>query len=706
MRMFSEGRLARTIACILTAVFAWSMGFAGFTLLPAEAQIVTRAATTQSVAVIPFENRTDVRPETLGGEASATVAVELRDRLLLDVLPKADVILQMRDLGLRAPLSDVELVRLGTELDVSLIIAGEVRGARIVRSPEGRYAEVVLAVRLYDRIARVAVNGALVTGTGPASPDASDEVLLEKALAQAAFSAVDQMKARPTVTGMVLWARGDTVFLNVGTRGGIRNGMHMVAVRGGERIGKVEISNADAIGSYADIIEGPSLRTGDHLRAVYNLPTKAGVDRVGVAEKKKKRFETIVLAGAILFGFGSYASRTRKIDEGNIAAPGFTARQIANGAELGLSGYMWSFLYSLRDIQPHASAIITWEAYQGSERSRIIGYEVRRSGELVAVVVGVAGQQNLVIDAPNSPGFNTLEIIIDTVSGGLAEVLPDSEAWDPDIEIDEDTGEITINNPWFEFVDDNSEDAGVFITPDSILYGWFPSELPGDDLGGMYPGRFYQYQIRPLLVQQDREGIWMFDHGTEFSTVANRIVAVSPAGTFNVWYQEAEAIGGVYQSFDILLNPQVSGNLATFGFYYPVGANEVILQVAADPNVNFLPPNVRTYPVSPVEGDFFTHKSIKDGIDLSLVPGNSGPGSVLWWRIGARNTNDTHEPVPIPDDPDERGWIWSPRRAFQIPVGGSRAAAMHEQPERLSAVRAARARVPRTANTERVLRAQ
>ena len=706
MRMFSEGRLARTIACILTAVFAWSMGFAGFTLLPAEAQIVTRAATTQSVAVIPFENKTTVRPETLGGEASATVAVELRDRLLLDVLPKADVTLQMRDLGLRVPLSDVELVRLATELDVSLVITGEVRGARIIRSPEGRYGEVVLAVRLFDRIARVDVNGALATGKGPASPDASDEVLLEKALTQAAFSAVDQMKARPTVTAMVLWARGETVFLNVGTRGGIRNGLHMVAVRGGEKIGKVEVTNADAIGSYADIVEGPPLRTGDHLRAVYNLPRATGVERVGMAEKKKKRFETIVLAGAILFGFGNYASRTRRLDEGNIAAPGFTARQIANGAELGLSGYMWSYIYPLRDIQPHPSAIITWEAYQGSERARIIGYEVRRSGELVNVVVGVAGQENLIIDAPNSPGFVTLEITIDPETGGLLDVLPDSEAWDPDFEVDEETGEVTINSPWFDFVDDNAEDAGIFITGDSILYGWFPSELPGDDLGGMYPGRFYQYQIRPLLVQQNRDGIWMFDHGTEFSTVPNRIVAVSPAGTYNVWYQEAGTIGGVYQSFDILLNPQIAGNLATFGFYYPVGANEVMLQVAPDPNVNFIAPNVRTYAVSPVEGDFFTHKSIVDGVDLSLVPGNSGPGSVFWWRIGARNTNDTHEAVPIPDDPSDRGWIWSPRRAFQIPLGGSRAAAMHEQPERLSAVRAARARVPRTANTERVLRAE
>lgn len=703
MRMFSEGRLARTIACLLTTAFSWSMGFTGLMLLPAEAQIVTRAATTQSVAVVAFENKTGVRPEALGDEAAAAVAVELRDRLLLDVLPKADVTLQMRDLGMVAPLSDVELVRLATELDVALVITGEVRGARIVRSPEGRYGEVVLAVRLFDRVARVDVNGAIATGKGPGSPGASDEVLIEKALAQAAFSAIDQMKARPTVTGMVLWSRGETIFLNVGTRGGLRAGMHMVAVRGGERIGKVEVTNADAIGSYADIIEGPPLRTGDHLRAVYKLPSAAGVERVGVAEKKKKRFETIVLAGAIVFGFGSYASRARRLDEGNISAPNFRARQIANGAELGYSGYWMSYIFPLRDIQPHSSALITWDAYQGSERSRVIGYEIRRSGQLVTPVITDAGQQNIVYDTPQTPSFIEVVITIDTVSGGLDTVEPTLEIWDPDIDLEADP--IEIGSTWAEFFSDNADEPAMEITFDSITYRYFPSIYPGDDYGGMNPGSSYQYAIRPLLVRQDRYGVWSFDHGTEFSTGPNRIVAVSPAGAYSIWFVEGERIGGVYQTFDILPNPQLAGNLATFGFYYPVGANEIILQVAPDPNVNFLPPNVRTYTIPPFEGDPWTHKSMVAGIDLSLVPGSLDPGTVLWWRIGARNTIDTYEPRSIPDDPIERGWIWSPRRAFPIPVGG-RAAMMHEKPDRLSAVRAAGARVPRSSSTERVLRAE
>ncbi len=209
MRTFSKGRVAIAIARLLTLAFVSSTWLTGIAALPAGAQIVTRTATTQSVAVVPFDNLSGLRPDTLGGEAGDAIAVELRDRLFLDVLPKADITIQMRELGFKTPLSGVELVRLAAELEIVLLVTGQVRAARILDSSEGRYAEVVLAVRLFDRLARDAVNGALVTGQGAASADASDEVLLRKAVEQAAFQAIEEVRSRPTITAMVLWARGD-----------------------------------------------------------------------------------------------------------------------------------------------------------------------------------------------------------------------------------------------------------------------------------------------------------------------------------------------------------------------------------------------------------------------------------------------------------------------------------------------------------------
>ena len=700
MRTFSEGRLARTIAYALTAAFTWSLGFVGVAALPAAAQVVTRAATTQSVAVIPFENRTSFRPETFGDEAAATVAVELRDRLLVDVLPKADVVLQMRTLGLKAPLSNAELIRLASELDVSLLLSGEVRGARIRTGPGGRYGEVVLAVRLFDRVAKVDTNGALVIGIGPASPDASDEVLLEKALQQAAFDAVEQMKARPTITAMVMWARGDVVFLNVGSRGGLRAGMHLVAVRGGERIGMVEVDSADAIGSYARVFQGPPLRTGDQLRAVYVLPKDTGRVDVGMSAKKKKTFESMVLLGAILLGFGNFASRARRVDEGDTAAPNFKASSWANGAEFGQSGYLWSFQWPCRDLQPHPAAVITWNAYQGTEAARIVGYEVRRSGQLVAVIVLEAGGQQLtILDTPQSPAFNTLEIVIDQNTGGLAGVLPEVEPWDPDY----DPELCTFDSPsWSEFLSDHSDDAGVFITVDSITYGWFPSEVPGDDYGGMGAGFIYEYRIRPLLVRRIQEGVWIFDHGTEFSTTPNIVVGVSPAGTFSVHYVFQGYNLGVYEIWDVLPNPELAANQGTFFFYYPYGADDIVLQVARDPNVAFAPPDIANFSVPPI---LPTPPSNQTNITVNLsdVPGAS---PLFYWRVGARSSFDSNPPRVYPGgEPDEFGFTWSRRNSF-LWTAPSRAALMHEQREALSAVRGARARVPRTAGTDRVLRAE
>jgi hypothetical protein len=704
MRTFSEGRLARSIAYLLTAAFGWSAGLAGFAARPAEAQVVTRAATSQSVAVIPFENRSSFRPETFGDEAAAAVTAELRDRLQLDVLPKADVVLQMRALGLQVPLSQAELIRLASELDVALLLSGEVRGARVKSGPEGRYGEVVLAVRLFDRVAKVDTNGALVVGKGPASPEASEEILLEKALQQAAFLVVELMKSRPTITAMVLWTRGEVAFLNVGSRGGVRTGMQMAVIRGGERIGRVEIDSADAIGSYATVFEGPPLRTGDQLRAIYVLPADPGPDPGAATSQKKKTFESMVILGAILFGFGQYASRARRLEEGDVAAPNFQASSLANGADLGMSGYFPSF-HPLLDWQPHPAALVTWDGYQGSEATRIVGYDVRRSlgldiVEVIAYPFSSPGP-GLIIDYMTVPSFVTRTIEINPDDGGISLVESEVTIWEPDF--DPETG--MLDNPtWGEFVDDNSDEWGDSWTESSVTYGWFPSMDPGADFGGMYPGNMYQYVIRPILVQRSSLDVYYIRPG-EFSSASNIVVGVSPAYVDNTHYVFRGWDRGVYEIWDWLPNPETNypaSPMATFFFYYPYGANDIVFQIAREPNSDFTPPDVSNISIVPVEPEFSDKTSIQ--VDLSAVPGVTG---LFYWRIGARNSADTHAPrsYPILADPYYAGFTWSRRGTFQL-SSVSRADLMHKQRDVLSDARAAGARLPRTAGAERILRAE
>ncbi|MDH4179240.1 MAG: hypothetical protein OEV33_01920, partial [Armatimonadota bacterium] len=472
MRVFSKGRLARAIAQLLALTFIGSTWLTGVAVSPAAAQIATRTATTQSVAVAPFDNLSGILPEVLGDEAAAAVSVELRDRLLLDVLPKADMTLQMRDLGYTPPLSDMELVRLAAELEVALVVTGQVRAARILRSPEGRFAEVVLAVRLFDRVARADVNGALIIGKGPASPDASDEVLLRKALAQAAFDAIEEMKSRPTITAMVLWSRGERMFFNVGTAGGVVTGMKLVGMRSGERIGVVKVTEADATGAYADLVEGTSLRTGDHLRAIYELPTTAGAAPARVIAETGKRFENILIAAALLFGLAGHAARARLITEGGIAAPRFVTSNLANSSEMGYGGW-FSSITMPGYLIPIASTLSTWEPYQGTQKSRILVYEIWRNTELAGHFPVQRLGESKFIDGVTGPIWTYTTYTIDPLTGELVGIGYDYDVFVPDY--DDDTGEF-IWDDWDSFVDGHDGEVGIFLEGTDLSYGmlWGP----------------------------------------------------------------------------------------------------------------------------------------------------------------------------------------------------------------------------------------
>ncbi len=666
MRTFSKGRMATAIARLLTLAFVSSTWLTGIAALPAGAQIVTRTATTQSVAVVPFDNLSDLRPETFGGEASDAIAVELRDRLFLDVLPKADITIQMRELGFTAPLSGVELVRVAAELEIVLLVTGQVRAARILDSREGRYAEVVLAVRLFDRLARDAVNGALVTGQGPASADASDEVLLRKALEQAAFQAIEEMRSRPTITAMVLWAQADKVFLNVGTRGGMRPGMKLVAIRGGERIAVVNVTDADAIGAYADVAEGASLRTGDHLRAIYELP-RAGRSRAArVVEETGKRFDKLLIAAAVLFGMSGFASRARLLDETNIAFPRLAVSNMSNAAEMAYSIFPY-------DVWTGA-VLITWEPFSNTQKSRILGCEIWADGEMVDVVLLDLDRKDYYIHMPAGRGLWEITFTVDVTTGAILDWISEPSTSDPGIEY--------------------TEDGTTYILAQS----------------GPMAGVVHQYRLRAITLEQVQvsAGVyqWQVATGVEFST-PHMVIPVQTPFTFPIHETYAGYEQGSYEIWDSTPNPELFGNLATFYFYTPVGADEVIVQVTRDPNVNFDPAaiysKVVTWDPNPTFPPPFPWPQASIAVDLTQVPGT---GAIFWWRIGGRTRRDPIAPRPWPETlMNDYGFVWSQRNIFSL-TAMSRADLLHQEREVLARSRTRAVRVPQRATGERVLRAQ
>lgn len=674
MRTFSQGREARGIAQVVAVAFLLSALLVGMATLPAGAQIPSgygptvsaRAAASQSVAVVPFANRTGYRPETFGQQAADAVAAELRDRLFLDTLTGADVELWIRDLGYMPPLSNVEMARLATELEVTLVVAGDVRAAEIKQGPDGRYAEIELAVRLFDRISQEDVNGALMRVSGPASLEASDDALMAKALQQAAFEAVQQMRTRPTVTAMVLWSRDHVVFLNVGSRAGVEAGMKMVAIRSGLRIGLVEVTEANPVGSYARIIQGPPLRTGDHLRAIYEPPARVGDLTPARIERKQKRWTTMLLATAALLGIADMGSTSRTLNEGDIAAAAFKASNLANAADLGYSTtqVFGNFIYS------SPSVLLTWLPYSGTEKTRIVGYEIAANDSTIWVFAPD--------EAATSDHFFHYNMGLITVETTFT-LETDADTGLPLIEFERTFDEYDPANP--------PTDLGLVATPYDLTYRFVP-----------YPptaGLAHVYRIRPIIIEQyrltDTVWEWRFNPNTEWSSsTANYLTPVAPP-----------LVAGV----------DVSGSIGTFFFYSPIGADEAVIQIAKDPYGDF-PPDKRYGKLIPGVWSGMGALSLENvQVDLTELADLPGSSTILWWRIGARNRQDKVAARPWPmDRTADYGYVWSERQRLVLFAGAStRAAAIHQQRQALTRAAAGQLRTPRRPGGlrgDRVLKAQ
>jgi hypothetical protein len=556
---------------------------------------------------VPFENASGYRPETFGQEASDAVATELRDRISLDVLPKADVDLWLRDLGYKPPFSDVELARLATELEVPSIVTGQVRSARVVANRGERYAEITLAILLFDRNAQATTNGALVTSRSPASPEASDDTLITKALQQAAFDVVQSMRTRPTVTAMVLWARDATVFLNVGGRAGVEPGMKMVAMRQNLRIGMVEVTEASPIGSYATIVQGPPLRTGDHLRGIYELPIGAARLTPRRAERKRKGMQNIVLATLAILGVAEIGAGARQMEEGNIAAPGFLASNLSNGEVTGFAAF--------NPLEPDSpSILLTWVPFTGTEKTRLAGYEVWRNGDLI-MVLGPQdiAEKNYFIDFPD---FGSEFQSIVTIAN-VAEALPS-----------------------FTFTRTVSTSAlSIVIADNQFTYIFLHT--------GPVSGQQLLYQLKPIVaVQVPIAGSTVGTNAT-LQWRLSRVAELSSPGAL------VTAVGPPTQATAV-----VASNVATFTFYVPLGADQAVVQIARDPNDSF-PPD-RTF-AKVLNGIVPGRNSIAVNLTSEFKAGLPGTAnSLLFWRVGIRNRNDIVPPRPVPLFlANDAGFVWN-----------------------------------------------
>lgn len=632
MRVLTQGQLAQGCARVLIAAFVWSVLSCGIVTVPAGAQVTTRSATTQSVAVVPFENKSGYRPDTYGDEVASAVAVDLEQRLLLDVYPAGEVSLQMKNLGLRPPLNTGDLVRLATELEVTMMVWGDVREARIVMEKGTRYGQVTVGIRLFDRVAQGDVNGALITAQSPPSAESSADDLIASALKQAVFLAVGEMKTKPPITAKVIWAKGGQIFTNTGTRGDVRPGLMMAAIRDGERIAVVRVTEADAVGAYATVVSGAMLRTGDYLRALYELPgtgpRKSVPQRVkSNASGLEKPFITI--AGLALLAGMTTASRG--IKNGDVVTTNMVASGLANVMNLPAA-------FAVPLSEP--ANLVTWSDFNNTQSKRVAAYELYRGGILIDVIPLVGERpNNFLFDDffPRPPDIGTTwrSVTLDVLNT-TGEIT-----WSADSSTFPESENQTFTD-WENGLDPR---PGFIAKSDTeFSYGWI--------LFGPFADIREYYQVRPLIITNHSNSTdpnlqdWRFSDDTEASTPSNPVTGVAPP---------------------LLDQAMLVGSVATFLFYHPMGADEMILEVQRDQGVGGEVDFART---SKTFSTIITSLDPSFGGDLQQVriPFSSlqsltGTSDVYWWRVGGHNRTDTQQPRPwpkfnAPNDPDQ-GWVWT-----------------------------------------------
>jgi len=315
-------------------------------------------------------------------------------------------------------------------------------------------------------------------------------------------------------------------------------------------------------------------------------------------------------------------------------ASAFTASDLATG---------WSWWHE------DGAVLMTWERPSGTEANRILGYEIWRNFGLRDIVLRNDDEfsSGYDIDASEPAGIEVVDLEIDQITGSFS-FSREFISWLPDEE----------GNPtWEEFFNDNSDLLGTDLTDISVHFGWVPS--------GPSIGQLQIYRIRPIILAQDRYGLWHIELGEFTNPATNQVVPVGPPIP-----PDAEDGAQV----------QVDGTLATFNFDTTYGTDEAILQVARDPGVDesivsyFLPERTLNQVVN---GFNPNGASLTIAVDLSGVPGTS---NVFRWRVGSRNRQSTNRARPWPPtsgymigstaDPNY-GWVWSDSQYLAVAVAFS-----------------------------------
>jgi len=295
----SAMRLPTSVLCIIA--LCGSLAWSTFLPPPAAAQMGT-----VEVAVVDFRNRSKMPGQMFGRMATDAIVLELLRSGKFGVTSADALEAKMKDLGYQPPLTPRLMTRLGQEVGATSVVNGEVVYLKVSR--DDKQAEARIIVRMLDVASGQLVNGAIATGRShPRIGYAADEdKMLVEAIKDAARGAVETMLQYIIPEATVLSSIGtEEVLLNKGSQDGLQPGMEMIVVRRVEAgmeevVGRVRVKKVTDSDATATIVRAPrGVKPEDRVRAVYELPPDGvgdGADPARRAPRKKS-----LLSGSKLF---------------------------------------------------------------------------------------------------------------------------------------------------------------------------------------------------------------------------------------------------------------------------------------------------------------------------------------------------------------------------------------------------------------------
>jgi hypothetical protein len=571
--------------------------------VPALAQGGIKSVTT--VAVVPFTDLTRSNTDMGSREMTAAVALALEDSREFVVTSTSDLEREMKALGLRAPLSSAQQIRLGQRLRVDKVLEGELVSLSIdSRTGSGR-AEV--RIRLLDVGVGEYLDGAVgsvVTRPIPGWTGDSGRVLHE-VVRSAAEEAISKMLGSRVRRGSVdLVDDLGNINISLGMDDGVTVGTDFLVMRPVwqpdleevifRRVGIIRVSTADSSLSIAASLQGSMPSTGDRIYRIYKPVAVAAKEAKSKSMKKGGQLVAgmLLLLGLVSIGTGSTTS----------SASSLTA--------------------SLSQVRPGADPVVRLTIATGNTaREKTHGY--------------------LIFRAANNPDFPAIaSYLIDAVPGRSLTYYSDEPFTMRVVE------DFEIN---FQY---RSEEGDIEDGSVTVSY----NDLP------LVRGNRYYYKVSritdPLYPPGTNPPIGTAQMGTRQlepiedpeidADPDNRVISLaSPAAGPITFY-----VPPTLSSPTANATNQPTTNVS-FTWTPVTGANEYIVQVfpGSDPD-GVRSPIFQSLPMRETGG----------AVMSTTIAGPFSASDEYWWRVGARQTSDPRHPVN--QMTGLSGWLYSSMRRF------------------------------------------